>query len=296
VSASATSRCEDVDDRRLVAFAAAIHDTSPAHFDLDRPGGVVAHPLFPVCLEWPLVEHGQPGLGMTDDEAHGGIHVMHAVTWHRPLRPGRCVTTVRLEALEPRSIGAYALTRFETTTEHGVPIVSTRQGVIYLGVDAHGGRAPAARAPVAADAVVRGAALVDVGEFHVLPEDPVVYTECAQIWNPIHTDPRVARAKGLDNPIMHGTATLARAVSVLVARHGGDDPFPVAHVSCRFTASVPAGETVRVRAALRDARHLDFEACLASGERVLAGGRVVLRTPTSPVAQTSRTSFPVARP
>ena len=33
-----------------------------------------------------------------------------------------------------------------------------------------------------------------------------VYTECARIWNPIHTDLAVARAAGLPGPILHGTA------------------------------------------------------------------------------------------
>src|SRR5262245_63914545 len=36
-----------------------------------------------------------------------------------------------------------------------------------------------------------------------------VYTECARIWNPIHTDLAVVRAAGLSGPILHGTATLA---------------------------------------------------------------------------------------
>ena len=40
-----------------------------------------------------------------------------------------------------------------------------------------------------------------------------VYTECARIWNPIHTDRAVARAAGLPDIILHGTATLALAIS-----------------------------------------------------------------------------------
>ena len=36
-----------------------------------------------------------------------------------------------------------------------------------------------------------------------------VYTECARIWNPIHTDVAYARAAGLPDIILHGTATLA---------------------------------------------------------------------------------------
>ena len=49
----------------------------------------------------------------------------------------------------------------------------------------------------------------------------LVYTECARIWNPIHTDLAVARGAGLAAPILHGTATLALAVSRAVARELG---------------------------------------------------------------------------
>ena len=45
-----------------------------------------------------------------------------------------------------------------------------------------------------------------------------VYTECARIFNPIHTDVAVAEASGLPGPILHGTATLAMAVSAVVDR------------------------------------------------------------------------------
>ena len=40
-----------------------------------------------------------------------------------------------------------------------------------------------------------------------------VYTECARIWNPIHTDIAVARGGRAARLILHGTATLALAVS-----------------------------------------------------------------------------------
>ena len=36
-----------------------------------------------------------------------------------------------------------------------------------------------------------------------------VYTECARIWNPIHTDTAVTAKAGLPGIILHGTATLA---------------------------------------------------------------------------------------
>src|SRR4029077_6419959 len=61
-------------------------------------------------------------------------------------------------------------------------------------------------------------------EVAISPTLAHVYTECARIWNPIHTDRAVARAAGLPDIILHGTATLALAVSRAL-RH---DPPPCA--------------------------------------------------------------------
>ena len=54
------------------------------------------------------------------------------------------------------------------------------------------------------------------------------YTECAHIWNPIHTDRAVALAAGLPDIILHGTATLALAVSALVDHQLGGDAAEIA--------------------------------------------------------------------
>ena len=42
------------------------------------------------------------------------------------------------------------------------------------------------------------------------------YTECANIYNPIHTEPSVAKAAGLPDMILHGSATKAMALMAVV--------------------------------------------------------------------------------
>jgi acyl dehydratase len=86
-----------------------------------------------------------------------------------------------------------------------------------------------------------------------------VYTECARIWNPIHTDLAVARAAGLGGPILHGTATLALAVSRLLERDLADAAAGVRGIEARFTGMVPLPSTITVRAADRQPAELAFE-------------------------------------
>ena len=75
-----------------------------------------------------------------------------------------------------------------------------------------------------------------------------VYTECARIWNPIHTDAKVAAAAGLPAIMLHGTATLAFAVSRIIATEAANDPERVAEIYARFGAMVfmPSELTVRI--------------------------------------------------
>ena len=102
-----------------------------------------------------------------------------------------------------------------------------------------------------------------------------VYTEGARIYNPIHTDLAVARSAGLPGLILHGTATLALAVSRVIARDLSGDPTAVRGVAARFTGMVrmPSRLTVRMRASRGG--ELPFDAVDAAGQPVLSDGLVI---------------------
>ena len=103
-----------------------------------------------------------------------------------------------------------------------------------------------------------------------------VYTECARIWNPIHTDVAVARAAGLPDIILHGTATLALAVS-RVLHHATADPRAVRRVSGRFTGMVPLPSRLTLRVAhAPDSHAVLFSVAGEDGAPVLSGGAVHL--------------------
>lgn len=248
-----TSVEHTVHERYLRAFAAGVGDLSPALFDLDSPAGIVAHPVYPVCLEWPLILAGPPGLGLDDDAVHAGLHVSHEIAWTRPIRPGDSLrTTLRVETLQQRSAGVLAVFAFATTTAGGEPVVESHQGVLYrgstLGVAPIDSETPRPFAPAPDDA------LREVARFRVEPADAVVYSECSGIWNPIHTDPRAARTAGLPHPVLHGTATLARTISAVVHSRLGGDPTRVAHLACRFTAPIATGDEATVAVSAVDDR------------------------------------------
>ena len=198
--------------------------------------------------------------------------------------PATCsVTSVALESLDQRSIGVFASLGFTTGTRDGEPVVDSRQGVLYVGATLGEGRVSTPRAAGNPPAIA-AETLREVGSFGIGEADAVLYSECSRIWNPIHTDPRAAHAAGLPHPVLHGTATLARALSTLVAGRLGGDPTTVRSLGCRFTAAVSAGDRVTVAASsLRAAESasrgevLDFVARTANGTVVLQRGFVELQ-------------------
>lgn len=243
-----------VDARWTMAHAASLGATAPPYLDTTRPGGIVAHPLFAVCVEWPAVTAARhlvdPGV-LPREEAVRGVHATHDLVLHRPVRPDEQLTTVAtVAAVEARSPGAYQVLRLDTRDADGALVATTHMGSLFLGVTVDGDDRPLVDGPPELPA------LSDEGRHSVrLATTPVVtdpglahtYSECARIWNPIHTDAAVAAAAGLPGPILHGTATLALAVSRVVDVVAGGDPTAVRRVRARFGAMVRPGETVVVR-------------------------------------------------
>jgi acyl dehydratase len=104
-----------------------------------------------------------------------------------------------------------------------------------------------------------------------------IYTECARIFNPIHTDASVAHAAGLPEIILHGTATLAMTVSRIVESEAGKGPARVERVAARFGAMVTMPSTLTVRVLARDGAAVFFETLSGEGRLAIRDGMVVLR-------------------
>ena len=266
--------------RWLMSYAAGLGDTSPAYFD--TTGDIQAHPVFPVCPEWPVIldaRNMEGAASLTREEGSRGVHATHDVVLHRPVRAGEALyTTATVVAVQARRPGAYQVTRLETKAEDGAPIVTTWNGGIFRAVAVTGedrveDQPPPAPQPTAADTRDEDVEIpVTAGLAHV-------YTECARIWNPIHTDRAVALAAGLPDIILHGTATLALAISALVERELDGDPSRVHRYGCRFAAMVrmPGSITLRIHAAADKA--VWFSVLNAEGEPAIDQGYLIARDP-----------------
>jgi acyl dehydratase len=274
----------EVDERWTMAYAAGLGDLLDCYIDTRRPAGIIAHPLFPACFEWPaaLMLRAKHRDKMPAAEAARGVHATHHTIIHRTLRPPQRVTTRAVIAgIERRKPGALEVTRFDTMDDNGAPVCTTYTGNIYRQVEVSGDERaaamPAAPAPKTAPSRPRAESRIPVsaGAAHV-------YTECARIWNPIHTDAKVAAAAGLTAIMLHGTATLALAVSRIIAIEAANDPERVAEIYARFGAMVfmPSELTLRIIARERSDNGREaifFETLSSEGGRAVRDGVVVLR-------------------
>ncbi|MCP5025422.1 MAG: hypothetical protein GY929_03980 [Actinomycetia bacterium] len=267
-----------VDERWTMAYAASLDHDEPVWFDTTSADGVVAHPMFPVCPEWPVIvgARGRHQPSMSDDELRRGVHATHDLTIHRLVRPGDQLTTsLEVVGLEKRRPGTYETMRIETVDQGGEPVATTIQGSMYVGVELDGEpSAPVVDPPPLHGLDVGGADEVAVPVAAGLAH---TYTECARIWNPIHTDKAVAVAAGLPDIILHGTATMALAVSAVMNLRANGDPARVRRICGRFRAMVLMPSTIRVRVGPRSADgRVPYEVINAEGEPAIDQGVVVV--------------------
>jgi acyl dehydratase len=272
-----------IETRDLLAYAAALgFDSEPRFMDDARPEGLEAVPFICTRFEWQLQRElrRHPALGLTSSETDRGVHFVQDSRFFKPLRPGMNVEARGLVSAV-RAVRAGSLIAYDYTledTDAGELLSVSRSISIFRDVvvtatdDTHEERRPEqARTMVAPQAPS-----LEEGVHVSIPITrgfPHVYTECAEIWNPVHTERTAALAAGLPDIILHGTATWALAGRELLIAYcrGGRQ---LKRLAGRFTGNVfpPAMLMLRHRPDADDAATIHFDVTGANGVVVLAGG------------------------
>ena len=243
---------QQVDARWLMAYSAGLGERE------------FPHPLFPVCYEWPATRRLRERAGLVPIDARL-VHAQHDLTIHRAPQEEKLFITGKVVAALQRKPGTLVVYRFITTDESKELVSTTDFSALYREVKLEGG--DRTLAPVE-DPPRHEQKLDPVGEIAVGRTAAHVYTECARIWNPIHTDVAYARAAGLPDIILHGTATLALSVSNVLSSL---EMNPVRRIRCRFAGMVTMPSTLAVHAS-RAGRAIAFETRGARGEAVIERG------------------------
>lgn len=230
--------------RRALAYRAALAPDDAAGLDDAAPEGLTALPMQVVSPEWVLVllarEH--PDQTLTAAEGRQAVHAGQDSRFHRPIRAGDLleVSATLLGARASRA-GVVTAIRFDTRDARtGELMVETLSTTVYRDVALTGAGTPDVPPPAYA-APAEDAPTVTIPTSAGLPH---IYSECAEIWNPIHTERQVALAAGLPDIIIHGTALWALAGLEAARIYASGDTRRLTRLAARFTGQAFPGRAM----------------------------------------------------
>lgn len=118
-----------------------------------------------------------------------------------------------------------------------------------------------------------------------------VYEDCTQPsqallyrlsgdYNPLHSDPALAKIAGFSRPILHGLCTLGFAVRAIIKCICNGDPDMIRSISCRFLLHVYPGESL-ITEMWREGSRVIYQAKVKERNRTVISGYVDLKHITS---------------
>lgn len=274
VLGSAIELVTDISKRWVLAYSAGIGYLDNLSLDDRRPDLRVPM-TFCSVLEWAL--HGRSRsaqLGLLECEQRTGVHALQSTVSHNPFRAGeRVLVRSTIRYLRSTSSGVYVESDVECSNfASREPYTTSLYGAIFRGVQGPDAAVGTAGSPLGAS---MGDVLSEVS-IEITPGFSHVYSECAQIWNPIHTEFVAAQEAGLGEPIVHGSATWALAGREIVRRYLDGDAARLIGLSGRFRKPVFAGSSIRLRVYCPQDGKLPFEVINHQGEIAIESGCAML--------------------
>lgn len=264
-----------IDNRWAMNFAASVDDQSTVLFDT-REGPIPVHPMFLAYPEWESQKKMRDRLGLQPNELSRAVQVSHDMRIFRALKAGMTLQTeATVIGIERHRAGAYSTIQHEHRTLDGVLVAQTTVSAIYRDVAVEGEDRPAETFKPSAADVRSGDNHTEL--LHLSSTACHVYSECARIWNPIHTDLEVAVAAGLPGLILHATGTIAKATSAITGRLYGGNPVNLIRIAGRFKAMVIVPTALKLDYVVRPPdpagnRQVTFDLWTADGKPAISNG------------------------
>jgi len=200
------------------------------------------------------------------------LKVVHGEQWLAPHQPlpaeGTVVGRSRITAVIDKGAVIYVERKlFEQAT--GAPLATLAMSIFARGNGGFGGPASGPTPPL--HAVPEGAPPRSC-DLVTLPRQALLYRLSGD-YNPLHADPKVARAAGFPVPILHGLCTYGVAGHAIVKTCCDYDASRLVSLQVRFSAPVFPGETIRTEM-WQDGRVISFRCRVPERDVVvLSNGR-----------------------
>lgn len=219
-------------------YARAYNEDNPWFLDAERPGGIIAPPMFGVVMGWlPIM------LAMTDaDLGVDLLRLLHGeqdMYFYHTVAPGDIITsTAKILTIEEKATGESIVVEVLSTTQKKecVQRMLFTAFIRSRGKREKGLEDSARKAPVG-EPLFRVSQTIDADQTYR-------YAQASGDHNPIHTDEDVAKLAGLPGVIVHGLCTMAFASKVMIDHLCDGDPRRLKRLRVRFSRPVFPGQTI----------------------------------------------------
>ena len=251
-------------------YARAYDEDNPWFLDDDRPGGIIAPPLFGVVVAVPALAFPIRDSDLNLDFRRA-LHGEQDMRFLRPMRPGDTIdTTARIEAIESKSSGETLAIDLDSRNQDGEPVQRTRFTLFIRSAVRTRDAATVSRPPTPP---ARPEPMFVVEQTMQI-DQPRRYADGSGDRTPIHLDEHVATKAGLPGVIAHGLCTMAFTSKVMIDRLAGGDPTRLRRLRVRFARPVIPGQTIstKIWPAGNEQRVFHFETYDPTGAPVITTG------------------------
>ena len=272
-----------LDARKIMAYAASINDTNEAYFDDLRQGGLNVHPAISFALQWNT--RFRPDLPANTRAAPFGVHAETDLRIYQPFRQNQVVTVQgQLVARKKITPGVFSVDRFRMTDSSGTLLAELDYNGITRGATLNGEDREFEPSPIRPSMDPSDITRNWKADIYIPQHAGQQYTEGADIYNPIQTEPSVAKAAGLPDIILHGSATKAHALTCIIDRCFDGDATRITRLCGQLRAMVLMQTTISVQClgTLQKGNELQvfYQVVNSEGQHAIANG-VVCGTPST---------------
>lgn len=226
--------------------------------------GLAALPSMAVVLGYPGLWMRDPGTGIDWVKV---LHGEQAFEIHHPLpAKGAVVGRTKVTGIVDKGAGKGALVYTERAIHDkasGRKLASLASTTFCRGDGGFGGP----DGPVLPPHTMPEGKPDEVCDLPTIAQAALIYRLSGDP-NPIHVDPRIARAAGFDRPILHGLCTLGVASHAILKLCCGYEAGRLKSLRLRFSAPVYPGETIRTEI-WRDGNTVSFRSRVVERDTIV---------------------------
>jgi acyl dehydratase len=258
-------------------YARAYNDDNPAFFNANRPGHIVAPPMFAVTVTWNALMTAV----MDPDVQADLLRLVHGeqdMEFANPIRPGDLINaSAKIVSIETKASGETMTVEITASNQDGQRVNKTLFSAFIRG----GRNRDVERTAERVAEPARGEPDFTVAQ--TIDNDQTYrYAEASGDRNPIHVDAGIAKMAGLPGIIVHGLCTMAFTSKVAIDKLCNGDPTRLKRLRVRFSRPVLPGQTITTKVWTESEnpgrKIFAFETYNPAGQPVIKGGLAEIAT------------------